>query len=175
MRIVVETDCGLLHMDGMIVPCAIGKSGALGAAEKSEGDGATPLGLWPIRAALLRPGSGFAPPAGLPWRWLRAADGWSDDVRDPAYNRPIRHPHPFSAERMWRDDSRYDAVLVLGHNDSPPAPGRGSAIFLHLRGDGPTEGCVAIDPAAMSTLLARLTPGSGLEIRRHIGDAPPLG
>ncbi|RMF38953.1 MAG: hypothetical protein D6754_06370, partial [Alphaproteobacteria bacterium] len=27
-------------------------------------------------------------------------DGWSEDPADPDYNRPIRHPHGFPAERM---------------------------------------------------------------------------
>ena len=38
----------------------------------------------------------------MPWRWLRPDDGWSDDAADPAYNRPVRHPHPYSAEWLWR-------------------------------------------------------------------------
>ncbi|PXA84380.1 hypothetical protein DMC47_40640 [Nostoc sp. 3335mG] len=175
MRVIVETDRGLLHMEDDVVSCAIGKGGACEAADKREGDGCTPLGIWPIRAVLLRPGTELSPPAGLPWRWLRPADGWSDDGADPAYNRPVHHPHGFSAERMWRDDAHYDAVLVLGHNDHPPIPGAGSAIFLHLRGAGPTEGCVAIDREDMRRLLADLEPGSVVDIRRHIGDEPPLG
>jgi len=162
-------------MNGETVPSVIGKGGACDAADKREGDGCTPLGTWPIRAVLIRPGSGFAPPGALPWRWLRMADGWSDDGRDPAYNRPVRHPHRFSAERMWREDAHYDAVLVLGHNDSPPIAGAGSAIFLHLRGMSTTEGCVAIDRDAMSRLLACITAGSVVDIRRHIGDGPSLG
>lgn len=175
MRVIVETDRGLLHMDGETVACAIGKGGACKAADKREGDGCTPLGIWPIRAALLRPGIGLVPPPGLAWRWIRPSDGWSDDSADPAYNRPVRHPHRFSAERMWRDDAHYDAVLVLGHNDNPPVPAAGSAIFLHLRGAKPTEGCVAIERDAMRRLLPQLTPGSVVDIRRHIGDGLPLG
>ncbi|WP_454885840.1 L,D-transpeptidase family protein [Sphingomonas oryzagri] len=175
MRILVETDAGLIHIDGRTLPCAIGRGGACEAADKREGDGRTPLGQWPIRAIMLRPDSGFDPPAGASWRWLRPSDGWSDDVADPAYNQPVRHPHPFSAERMWRDDAHYDAVLVLGHNDRPAGPGLGSAIFLHLRGDKPTEGCVAVDREAMASVLECLTHGSTVEIRRHIGDRAPLG
>jgi L,D-peptidoglycan transpeptidase YkuD (ErfK/YbiS/YcfS/YnhG family) len=175
MRIVVETDADLLRFGTTTLPCAIGRSGACDAADKREGDGYTPLGVWPVRAVLLRPDRGFDPPSGIAWRWLRPADGWSDDVADPAYNRPVRHPHPFSAERMWRDDAHYDAVLILGHNDRPPVPELGSAIFLHLRGDRPTEGCVAIDRTGMASLLSALTPGSTVEIRRHIGDRPSLG
>ena len=175
MHVVVEADAGLLHFDGTTLPCAIGRRGACEATDKREGDGRTPLGLWPVRAVLLRPDRGFGPPPAVPWRWLRPDDGWSDDIADPAYNRPVRHPHSFSAERMWRDDAHYDAILILGHNDRPPVPDLGSAIFLHLRGDKPTEGCVAIDRQGMASLLSGLTAGSRVEIRRHIGDGPPLG
>lgn len=175
MHVVVETDRGLLHADGIAIPCAIGRSGACAAPDKREGDGCTPLGTWPVRAALLRPGTDLGPPAHLPWRWLREQDGWSDDPADPSYNRPVRHPHAFSAERMWRDDAHYDAVLILGHNDDPPIAHWGSAIFLHLRGPGPTEGCIAIARDAMSMLLARLDRRSTVDIRRLFGDPPALG
>ena len=175
MQVVVEADRGLLHIRGETVPCAIGKGGACPAIDKREGDGCTPLGIWPIRAALMRPGTDLVPPPQLPWRWLRTSDGWSDDPADPCYNRPVRHPHPFSAERMWRDDTHYDAVLVLGHNDDPPIAGMGSAIFLHLRGPKPTEGCVAVSRETMVALLARLDTRSTIDIRRHVGDPLVLG
>jgi L,D-peptidoglycan transpeptidase YkuD (ErfK/YbiS/YcfS/YnhG family) len=165
IRMVVESVAGLLHVGERVIPCGIGRGGACPAADKREGDGCTPLGVWPVRAVLLRPDRGLTPPTSLPWRWLRQDDGWSDDPCDPAYNRAIRHPHPFSAERMWRDDALYDTVIVLGHNDRPPIPGLGSAIFLHLRGDRATEGCIAILPADMPALLASLVFGSNIEIR----------
>ena len=161
--VVVDSAARTVRLGDDTVACAIGRGGACSAADKREGDGCTPLGRWPIRAALLRPDRGLAPPAQLPWRWLQADDGWSDDPRDPAYNRPVRHPHGFSAERLWREDALYDAIVVLGHNDAPPVPGAGSAIFLHLRGcaegGDATEGCVA-----MVRLLARLARGAELAI-----------
>ena len=151
--------------DGSIVPCAIGRGGALPAADKREGDGATPLGRWPIRCALFRPGAA-EPPSGLrlPWRWIRAGDGWSDGIDDPEYNRPVRHPHRFPAERLMRDDGAYDVIVVLGHNDTPPVQGGGSAIFLHCSEGRPTAGCVAIEKADLIALLPRLAPGSVVEI-----------
>jgi L,D-peptidoglycan transpeptidase YkuD (ErfK/YbiS/YcfS/YnhG family) len=165
---IIQVDCAsrTLTALGQTIPCEIGKGGVLSAAAKREGDGATPLGRWPIRLALLRPDHNFAPPVTrLPWRWLRAADGWSDDPADPAYNRPVRHPHGFSAERMWRDDRLYDIILVLGHNDDPVVPGAGSAIFLHCREPGrATEGCVTILHEQLAELLSALAPGDLVEI-----------
>jgi L,D-peptidoglycan transpeptidase YkuD (ErfK/YbiS/YcfS/YnhG family) len=160
----VNTVTRTLRFGDASVACAIGRSGACPADAKREGDGCTPLGRWPIRAVLLRPDRGIAPPAHLPWRWLRPEDGWSDDPRDPSYNRPVRHPHPFSAEHLWRDDGLYDAIVLLGHNDTPPAPGKGSAIFLHLREGDVTEGCVAFPLETMAVLLGALNPASMIEI-----------
>ncbi len=163
--IIVDTAARTLSIGNRTWPCAIGRSGARAAADKREGDGATPFGCYPLRAALLRPDRVHAPATALPWRWIRPSDGWSDDAGDPAYNRPISHPHQFSAERLWRDDGLYDVILVLGHNDAPPVPGMGSAIFLHCWNDSkPTEGCVAIERATLEQLLPQFAPGDSVQI-----------
>lgn len=158
--IIVDSAALTLSHAGMTTRCVIGRSGACPAADKREGDGCTPVGHWPLRTVLFRPGRAAPPPAlRLPWRWIGAQDGWSDDPADSAYNQPVRHPHGFSAERLVRDDPLYDIIIVLGHNDAPPRPGAGSAIFFHLWHEAkPTEGCVAIDRAAMDRLLPLLEP-----------------
>jgi len=53
---------------------------------------------------------------------------------------------------------------VLGHNDAPPVPGRGSAIFFHLSEGRPTAGCVAVERDDMLRLLPLLVPGDLMEI-----------
>jgi L,D-peptidoglycan transpeptidase YkuD (ErfK/YbiS/YcfS/YnhG family) len=163
----VDAQAGLLHGFGRSIACSIGRSGTIAAADKHEGDGATPLGAWPIQAVLLRPDRVTIPTGlSLPWRWIRPADGWSDDGADPAYNRPVRHPHPHSAERLWRDDELYDIIVILGHNDAPAVAGLGSAIFLHCWRDGATtEGCVALPKDELLALLPQIVPGAPLTIR----------
>lgn len=157
---------GQLQAFGVSGPVAIGKGGFVDPHAKREGDGGTPLGLLPIRGALLRPDRIAAPVTVLPWRWLRPHDGWSDDPQDPCYNRPVAHPHPFSAERLWREDHLYDIILVLGWNDAPVMPHRGSAIFWHAcaADGGPTEGCIACPPDRLQSLLPRLRPGMQVEV-----------
>jgi L,D-peptidoglycan transpeptidase YkuD (ErfK/YbiS/YcfS/YnhG family) len=152
---------GWLEAFGERIPCAIGRGGFVAAAAKREGDGGTPAAPLPLRGLLLRPDREPAPQTPLPWRWLRPCEGWSDDARDPAYNRPVSHPHGFSAERLWREDGVYDLILVLGWNDRPVVPGRGSAIFWHVAHADfqPTEGCVATPREAIRLLLPRLAPG----------------
>ncbi|WP_076068771.1 L,D-transpeptidase family protein [Sphingomonas montana] len=163
----VDTAAGTVQIGERTIGCTIGRGGACDAADKREGDGRTPRGSWPVRAVLLRPDR-VAVPEGLtlPWRWIAPADGWSDDVRDPAYNRPVTHPHRFSAERLWREDGLYDVIVVLGHNDAPPVPGLGSAIFLHCRdGDRATEGCVAVARDTLLALLPQVRVGTLAEVR----------
>lgn len=158
---------GRFDLAGTTTRCALGRSGVIGAADKREGDGATPLGLWPIRRLLYRPDRGASKTA-LPSFAIAETDGWCDDPGDPAYNRPVTLPYPASAERLWREDAVYDWIGVLGHNDDPPVPGLGSAIFLHLARDGysPTEGCVALSRPDLQRLLALAGPGSAIAVRR---------
>lgn len=150
------------------VRCALGRSGVVSAEAKVEGDGASPAGVWAIRRVLYRPDRGAAPKTAFPVAAIDPADGWCDDPTDPAYNRPVPLPCPASAETMWRDDELYDIVVILAHNDDPPVPGKGSAIFLHCAKPGypPTEGCVALARADVEALLEMAMPGDAVEIRR---------
>jgi L,D-peptidoglycan transpeptidase YkuD (ErfK/YbiS/YcfS/YnhG family) len=158
---------GWMEIAGARVRCALGRGGVRPAAEKREGDGASPAGSWPLRRLLWRPDRGAAPATALPARPLVPSDGWCETPGDPAYNRPVTLPYASSAESLWRDDHLYDLVVVLGHNDDPVAPGAGSAVFLHLaRPDyGPTQGCVGLARADLERLLALAAPGDLLEIR----------
>lgn len=153
---------GWLEWRGRKVPCILGRAGL--TRDKSEGDGATPIGCWPLRRVLYRPDRQSAPVTALPVAAIGPADGWCDDPGHPDYNRPVGLPHPASCETLWRDDRLYDVIVVLGHNDSPPRPGLGSAIFLHVvHPDGtPTQGCIAVAPDILRDILADCAPGDRL-------------
>jgi L,D-peptidoglycan transpeptidase YkuD (ErfK/YbiS/YcfS/YnhG family) len=164
--IFVATSDGWLDLGDRRVRCALGPTGVVPAADKREGDGASPAGVWTLRRVLYRPDRGPQPSTALPAAALTPEDGWCDAPADPAYNQPVRLPYPASAERLWRDDGLYDLIVILGHNDQPPVPGMGSAIFLHVaRPDyAPTEGCVAVAREDLLALLAQARPGDALEI-----------
>lgn len=157
---------GFLRFGETELRCALGKGGLKPASEKREGDGASPIGAWPIRKVFYRPDLGPAPQTALPVEAIQPNDGWCDAPGDPAYNRPVTLPYPASAERMWRDDRVYDIVVVLGHNDDPPVSPMGSCIFMHLaRPDySPTEGCVALARADLEAVLRAAKPGDAVEI-----------
>jgi L,D-peptidoglycan transpeptidase YkuD (ErfK/YbiS/YcfS/YnhG family) len=158
---------GWLDLGDRKVRCALGPAGVMPAADKREGDGASPAGVWPIRRALWRPDRGPPPQTAVALAAMGHDDGWCDDPADPAYNQPVTLPYPASAEAMWREDGIYDIVVVLGHNDDPPVPGMGSCIFLHLAREdySPTQGCVAVSREDLEDLLRVAQPGDTVEIR----------
>lgn len=137
------------------------------AAAKREGDGASPIGAWPVRRVFYRPDKGPPPETGLPAIALKPEDGWSDDPDEPSYNRLVPLPCRGSHERLWRADGLYDLIVELGYNDDPVVPGMGSAIFLHVARTGyaPTEGCIALAEPDLRAVLRLLGGGSVIEIR----------
>lgn len=148
------------------VRCALGKTGLVAAEDKHEGDGASPVGHWPIRRALFRPDRLARPQTRLVIDPTHPDDGWCDCPDDPAYNRPVRLPYAASFETLQRQDELYDIIVILGHNDDPPVPGLGSAIFLHCAKPGypPTLGCVALAKDDLIDVLGKVSPGDRLEI-----------
>lgn len=139
---------------------ALGRGGV--SALKREGDGATPLGRFPIRLVLYRPDRVPRPHVPFPIRAIRADDGWCEDPADRNYNRIVKLSPGSTSDRLKRDDHLYDLVLVLGHNDRSRVKGRGSAIFVHLAREGltPTAGCIALSRRDLQVLLAELRSDS---------------
>ena len=138
---------------------AIGRGGL--KVLKREGDGGTPIGALPVRAVLYRADRHLRPRTALPLRSIGPKDGWCDDPADRNYNRPVRIPYGPSTESMMREDSLYDIVFVLGHNDRPRVRGRGSAIFVHVARPEytPTEGCIAFSMKDLQAVVHELRLG----------------
>lgn len=137
------------------VPCALGRGGVIGADDKQEGDGKSPVGSWPIRRIFYRPDKEEVPISKYPVSAISPEMGWCDAPTDAAYNQLVRYPWRASAEQLWREDDVYDLIMVIGHNDDPVQPDKGSAIFVHIAREEhtPTEGCVAIAHDALRKLV----------------------
>lgn len=151
---------GEAEWSGQRFRCALGRTGV--SSDKREGDGATPAGVCPMRRVLYRADRVATPDTALPASPLRPEDGWCDDPLDGNYNLHIILPYDGRHERLWRDDGIYDLIVVLGHNDDPPVPGLGSAIFLHLARPeyAATEGCIALGENDLRAVLAQCGTGS---------------
>lgn len=160
------TPAGKFSGHGFTARCVLGKGGVVAASQKREGDGASPAGTWPVRGVYYRPDRLAPPETSLPLIPLKPYDGWCDDPAHPLYNRPVSLPFQASHEKLWRDDHVYDVIVELGYNDDPVAPGRGSAIFMHIARATfePTEGCIAMDRQDLLAALELMVPGTEIEI-----------
>lgn len=148
--------------------CRTGRGGI--RSKKVEGDGATPIGIFPIRQVFYRPDRVRPFACDLETVSLTPVDGWCDDPTDPHYNHFIRTPYPTSHEVLWREDHVYDIILVIGYNDSPVVSPKGSAIFIHIMNENqtPTDGCIALERPDLIDLLAEITPTTQLVVPAHL-------
>ncbi len=151
-KIIVQSQ-GSLVFGKKTFKCSLGSGGI--SNNKQEGDGTTPVGCFLIRKIYYRQDRIKKLDTIIPKQILIKDDGWCDDSKDLNYNKCIKLPYPASSESLWRDDNIYDIIAVLGYNDEPVIPGKGSAIFVHIaRPDySPTEGCVALSESDLIEIL----------------------
>ena len=155
---------GWLTAGGQTIPIALGRSGI--RANKREGDGGTPRGIFRPRQLWWRADRHPRPRTFLPVRAIRPDDAWCEDPQSRRYNQPVRLDRDHGGDRLRRDDHLYDFIVEIDHNSSPRIAGRGSAVFLHLARENfsPTAGCVSMTKGAMLRLLQRLGPQTKIVI-----------
>jgi L,D-peptidoglycan transpeptidase YkuD (ErfK/YbiS/YcfS/YnhG family) len=168
MELIVRRDeekGALLRCGQATFRAALG-SGGIGV-KQAEGDHITPVGVFPVRRLLFRADRVKLPRTRLPVSAIARDDGWCDAPGDPAYNQAVKLPYRASAEALWRADSLYDLIVVLGFNDDPVVPGAGSAIFLHVAHADyqQTQGCIALARDDLIAVVSKLAPGDSVAVR----------
>ena len=155
---------GCLTACELTIPVALGRGGII--ANKHEGDGGTPRGVFHPRRLWWRADRHPRPRTHLAVRAIRPEDAWCEDPADRHYNQAIRLTRDATGDRLTRKDHLYDFIVEIDHNTRPRIAGRGSAVFLHLAREnfGPTAGCVSMTGAAMLHLLRRLGPRTRIVI-----------
>ena len=151
----IATAKGEFSGQGLSYPCVLGRGGVIDAAEKREGDGASPLGTWRMKRVFYRPDRLARPETGLPVVPLRETDGWCDAPGHPLYNRPVSLPFSASHEKLWREDHAYDLIVASNVLHATRHLHWGSAVFFHLSHEDnrATQGCVAITRPQMLDVL----------------------
>ena len=144
--------------------CKIGFSGI--SKKKIEGDGVTPLGIFRLLSIYYREdrvGNIFTK---LPKYKINRHMGWSDDPKDPQYNKLVRIPRKFGFEKIFRKDEAYDIIIITDFNSNPVVPNKGSAIFIHCdNGSEHTHGCVSLKKRDILRILPNLSLQSRLIVR----------
>lgn len=135
----------------------VGKNGM--RMNKVEGDGKTPMGLYPLRGAF----GTKSKPVGVDYPYTQTTknDYWVDDVQSSDYNKWIHYKGDPSKRWNSYEDlyiPLYAHAVAIGYNDQPVVKGKGSAIFLHVwrNSSSPTLGCVAIEQSKLVNVLKRL-------------------
>jgi len=92
--------------------------------------------------------------------------GWCDDIKSDDYNKAVKLPSKFGAEKLYLKKNIYDVVLVIKYNIKPTITKKGSAIFLHIatKNYSPTKGCLAISKKHMMLLLNLLNKKTKIHI-----------
>tara|TARA_Y100001954_G_C15620796_1_gene507673 strand:- start:271 stop:783 length:513 start_codon:yes stop_codon:yes gene_type:complete len=144
--------------------CKIGSAGI--SKKKIEGDGVTPLGIFRLLSIYYREdrvGNIFTK---LPKYKINRHMGWSDDPKDPQYNKLVRIPRKFGFEKIFRKDKAYDIIIITDFNSNPVVPNKGSAIFIHCdNGSEHTHGCVSLKKRDILRILPDLSLQSRLIVR----------
>lgn len=136
------------------------------AEDKVEGDKKTPIGRWVMREVFYRPDRESRPETDLPCRALAPHEGWCENPNLPTYNRLMPTDEDRQISSLWRNDGLYDLIVVLGYNDDPPIPGKGSAIFLHCARPnfGFSAGCVSLARDDLVTMLRDANKNSAVVV-----------
>ena len=146
------------------VKCNIGKSGI--SSIKSEGDLATPKGIFKLGLLYYRKDRLSPPKCKIQKKIIKENMGWCNDVNSKKYNQEITFPFKFQAEKLYRKDNIYDLFIHIKYNSFPVIKEKGSAIFLHIKKNKykSTQGCVSISKKNFLKLLPLINKHTRINI-----------
>jgi L,D-peptidoglycan transpeptidase YkuD (ErfK/YbiS/YcfS/YnhG family) len=110
-----------LTAPGLTIAVALGRGGIL--ANKREGDGGTPRGIFHPRQIWWRADRHRRPRSFLAARAITPTDAWCEDPNDRHYNQPIRVTHDDK-----RDPISWSRSITTRDRASPAAAARYSCI-----------------------------------------------
>ena len=160
-----KNEC-ILEFNLKVFRCTLGKNGVIDSSLKVEGDGCTPKGSYNLRECYYRSDKIPQPITKLQIFQINENDGWVDDPNDYNYNKHVILPYNTSHECLYRSDNLYNLFAVIGYNDDPVIPFKGSAIFFHIANDyhQGTAGCVALSFNDLQYVLANIDQDSKIII-----------
>ena len=154
----------IIHFNYYKAKCAVGKRGII--SKKVEGDKCTPRGRFKFKYILYRKERVKNIHSKLRLIPIKKNFGWCDDIRSKFYNKFIKFPFKFRAEKLYLKENIYDIIVVIDYNLKPIKKKKGSAIFLHVakKNYSPTLGCVAIAKNDLKKLISVIDKKSFINI-----------
>jgi len=142
-----------LFINNYKVKCAIGKRGI--GYKKEEGDLITPRGVFKIKYIFYRKDRIPDFKSNIQKCAIKKNFGWCDDSKSNKYNKLIKFPFPYGAEKLYRTNNIYDIILILNYNTNPVRKNKGSAIFIHIakKKYNKTQGCIAVSKIDLKKII----------------------
>jgi len=129
--------------------------------QKKEGDGKSPAGVFALRYAFGSEPPEKVPGIKIPYVQCTRTLECVDDPKSSHYNQILERPSVpkpdwNSSEKMLMTNGQYRLGIVIEHDTSPPEPGNGSCVFIHIwLGPGiGTSGCTAMRDGDIESLLS---------------------
>lgn len=162
MHILVKNK--ILFIGNYKVKCAIGKRGI--GVKKREGDQITPKGKFKVKSIFYRKDRVFSLKSNIKTLKIQKNMGWCDDSKSKKYNKLIRLPFKYRAEKLYKKDNTYDIILVLSYNTNPVVKNKGSAIFLHVakKNYKYTNGCIAVYKTSLKKIVKKINKNTIINI-----------
>ena len=161
---IIVKKSGYLQYKNLKFRCALGKAGI--KKKEKEGDNVTPKGVFKISSIYYRPDKIKNIITTIKKIKIKKNIGWCDDPNSHFYNQPISLPNKFGHEKLYRNDSLYDLILVLNYNVNPIIKNKGSAIFIHIakKNYKKTRGCVALKKNHLIELISKIKKNTKIKI-----------
>lgn len=149
-------ECGVVCKNFV---ATVGYRGLAPIGTKREGDGRTPVGIYPLRRGLCYERDFVS---AFPMEQYDENDMWCEDTDSDDYNTFVSNPAPgVKGDRLWQlRNTQYRYIVVVEYNTDPIVKGAGSAIFIHAwRAEGKsTAGCIGMAEASVKQLVEWLDP-----------------
>ena len=161
---IIVKKSGYLQYKNLKFRCALGKAGI--KKKEKEGDNVTPKGIFKITSMYYRPDKIKNIITAVKKIKIKKNIGWCDDPNSHFYNQQISLPNKFGHEKLYRNDSLYDLILVLNYNVNPIIKNKGSAIFIHVakKNYKKTKGCVALKKKHLIELISKIKKNTKIKI-----------
>ena len=163
MTIIIKNKHTLIF-DDFKFKCCVGKNGF--SKSKNEGDKRTPIGKYLLGPLYFRKDRKKIPQTRLKVLEVNKNMGWCNDLNSrDKYNKLISLKSKYKAEKLFRNDYKYDYFIPVKYNWKKPKIGKGSAIFIHLtKNYKPTAGCIGLSEKDFLIMIKLITKKTKIQI-----------
>ena len=161
---IIVKKSGYLKYKNLKFRCALGKGGV--KKKTMEGDNITPKGIFKIIKIYYRPDKIKKIKTLIKKIKIKKNMGWCDDPNSRFYNKLINLPTKYTHEKLYRNDSLYDLIVVLSYNTNPIIKNKGSAIFMHIAKNSykKTRGCIALKKEHLIEIISKIKKNTKIKI-----------